>query len=71
MKPYIPRRTTPNPAFKIAQPLPRLTADLPAARQAPAPFGIPGPHRWAAGESKYPPPAPYRRPHGEGAQPRA
>jgi len=65
----IPRRTTPNPAFKIAQPLPRLAADLPAVRQGPVPFGIPGPPRWGPRELKSPAPPPYRCPSGEGVNP--
>ena len=66
----IPLRTASNPAFKIAQPLPTLAADLPAARQGPMPFDIPGPPRWGAGELKSPPPAPVRRPSDEGGKPR-
>jgi hypothetical protein len=62
-------RTTPNPAFKIAQPLPTLTDALPAARKCPVPFGIPGLPLKVAGEVKFRAPMPFRRPTGADAQP--
>lgn len=63
-------RTQPNPAFKIAQPLPRLGGDLTPVRKCTVGCFIPGPPRRRAGELTFPSLALARQPSGKGDRPR-
>ena len=62
-------RTAPNPAFKLAQPLPRLAINRLAVHNREGPFAIPGPPRGGAGDLKSPAPPPDRPLSGEGGEP--
>jgi hypothetical protein len=63
-------RTQLNPAFKIAQPLPKLTGDLTAIRRCVGPYFIPALPRSTAGGLMFSAAGPDRRPSGEGGKPR-
>jgi hypothetical protein len=62
-------RTQLNPAFKIAQPLPKLAGDLTAIRNGAGRCFIPGPRRGGLGELRFLAAAPNRQPLGEGGKP--